>query len=186
MKKTIITALLAISMAACTNQQQAQRCELFGVSLGMERDEVYSILIERFGKGESYGKDGSFYYEDIFYDGIKYSSVDFGFVDGKLSHIYCHCDKSVEFSNIEKFEDNTREVWKNIHELDSVLAQKHRIYNNPVSRGLTDGNVVTFAVKDAANAIDYIAVSVHRHEWSYNNTENVNLILHLIEAEKIL
>ena len=107
MKKTIITALLAISMAACTNQQQAQRCELFGVSLGMERDEVCSILIERFGKGESYGKDGSFYYEDIFYDGIKYSNVDFGFVEGKLSHIFCHCDKSVEFANIEKYEDNT-------------------------------------------------------------------------------
>lgn len=186
MKKAILSIIMLSCMAACNNQVVPQRCELFGVSLGMGYDEVCSILIERFGKGESYGKDGSFYYEDIFYDGIKYSNVDFGFVEGKLSHIFCHCDKSVELANIDKYEDNMVEVWKNIHELDSVLAQKHRIYHNPVSQGLTDGNVVTFAVKDASNAIDYIAVSVHRHKWSYNNTEDVSLMLHLMEAEKKL
>lgn len=186
MKKALLLIIAVISMAACTNQKPVQRCELFGVSLGMSRDAVCDILFDRFGKGESYGDHGSMLYEDIFYDGIKYSNVDFGFVEGKLSYILCHCDKSVEFANIEKYEDNTMEVWKNIHELDSILAQKHRIYHNPVSQGLADGNVVTFAVKDAANAIDYIAVSVHRHKWSYNNTENVSLMLQLMEAEKIL
>lgn len=187
MKKTIILALLAISMAACTQTQpQPQRCELFGVSLGMSHEEVNAILVERFGKGETYGEGQSIMYEDIFHDGMKYTIADFCFTDGILSYVHAMCDKEVEFTDINKIDDDIINVWDNVHELDSILSQRHKIYHNPVSRGIEDGNVVTFATKDIRNMVDYISVRVSRHKWSYNNTESVSLILDLTELEKQL
>ncbi len=189
MKKTIILALLAISMAACTNQAKEsapQRCELFNVHLGMTYDEVNGILTERFGKGESQDEPEFIYYEDIFHDGIKYSIASFVFRNDKLIQIYCHCDKEVDFSDIKQRENNERDVWLNIHEVDSMLAQRHKVYHNPVTQGLTDGNVVSLATKDVNNMVDFISVRVSRHKWSYNNTESVSLILDLTELEKQL
>ena len=190
MKKTILMALLAISMAACTQTQpQPQRCELFGVSLGMTHEEVSGILIERFGKGESYGESNSFFYKDIFHDGMKYSYVDFSFENGQLTDVYAICDKEVDFSEIEDYYENINKMWSNIHEMDSILAQRHKIYNNPASRGIEDGSIVTIATKDRVNMVDYIAVRINRTSSGYNKqgdmygTAYISISLSNIEKE---
>lgn len=183
MKHILSFALIAICMASCTNQKEPQRCELFGVSIGMSEEQVKNALTNLFGKGDETFIPGNIHYEDIYHDGLKYLMVDFAFEDGMLSYVFACCDKSLEFADEEEYEISAK-TWGLVHEVDSILGQRHKIYQNPFSKGLEDGNVVTIATKDINNFVDFITVSVHRHQWLYNNSESVSLSLNMSEIEK--
>lgn len=179
MKKTIWLLAILISMAACTTKvQQPTQCELFGVHLGMTKEEVGQIITERFGRPEE--DMGDYQLEDIYSDGVKYENVFFNFnKEGILGQIYAITqDIDTEASGREW--EVLDLVYKEIHRVDSSLTLHHKVYNipMPMSKDLSN-DIVSIASKDIHNTSDII--SVRTIKYSYGD---YSLVIELTPIEK--
>lgn len=180
MKKMITLALLAL-MVACAPKPQP--CELFGVSLGDDYEQVKQHLTERFGGGVCH-KDIEITYEDIYHDGLKFSNAGFVFNAGELTYVYATCAEKIECIGTELSIDEIERTWGMVHCVDSILGQRHTVCYNPVGKGLQAGEVVSIAVKNPKNTDDYIAVTVRESTWGYNRSKEIYLELNLMNVEK--
>lgn len=168
MKKTTCLLAILISMAACTTKvQQPTQCELFGVHLGMTKDEVGQIIAERFGRPEE--DMGDYQLEDIYSDGVKYDYAHFLFTsDGILYHIFAETqDIEIDY-DVDKWNAMSA-VYREIHRLDSSLALSHKIYSVPLptSEDLSD-DMVTIAAKDIHTTTDIITVNSKKRGYDYS------------------
>lgn len=184
MKKMILLATIVAAMVSCTSAPEPTQCELFGVRLGMTKDDALAVINDRFGRpDEQYGVP---VLENIYSDGVKYETVMFWFSD---------CDVlaaiTADLPDIENFyphPDTARKTIERLnnelHRVDSSLMLKHKVYNTPNFSLANSGEYLqTIAAKDLHNTDDYITVSVVDYEYT-ENSYGIKIVLQSTEKFK--